>query len=193
MGRDAQYLSQRKIMSHITSSRTVPGKPLITDLEAVKRAAINLGLVCEERSNYSWWGRSLGDYPIPDGIREADLGKNAVLVIAVPETDWAKCRSKYGKSYGSEGPYELGVVPDPQNPGCYTLMYDFISGGYGLDDYIGAPLEKNTVLAPTFMMHYRMCADALSAADVGDDIQFFHQPDGSWISYTVADEARLTV
>ena len=174
-------------MSHVAICKTEPGKPLIVDLEAVKLAALNLGLKCEERSTYAWYGRHVGDYPIPPGYTQAELGRNAKLVLSVPE----ELRQKLGIRGKC---YELAVVEDKQNPGCYTYMYDFFNRGNGLNDIIGDPVLENgkvVTVAPKFLMHYRMCADALSANEVGDQIQFEELTDGSWKSIVTPNEERL--
>ncbi len=175
-------------MSHVAICKTEPGKPLIVDLEAVKLAAMNLGMTCEERNTYKWWGHSVGDYPIPHGYTADELGKNAVLVLSTtPEL-----RQKLGISPDC---YELAVIEDKLNPGCYTYMYDFYNGGKGLDKVIGAPVKEDgavVTVAPVFLMHYRMCADALSARDAGDKIEFEEQRDGSWKSFVTPNENRLT-
>ncbi len=174
-------------MSHVAICKTEPGKPLIVDLEAVKLAAMNLGLVCEERSTYKWWGHSVGDYPIPPGYTAAELGKNAKLVLSVPE--------ELAKKLGFKNAYELAIIEDKQNPGCYIPMYDFYGQQDKLDKIIGSPIRDETkavtTIAPKFMMHYRMCADALSANEVGDQIDFEEQADGSWTSIVRPNEERL--
>lgn len=176
-------------MSHMAIKKSEPGKPVLVDLEAVRLAATNCGLACEARSDYRWYGQSVGDYAVPAGFTAAELGKNAVLVLAVPEPKRSELRHRYGQD-----PYELGIVPDPLNPGCYTMMCDYFMRGYGLCDLVGDPIYADgqlEQLAPLFLMHYRMCADAVSARQAGDTIQFERQPDGSFVSYTVADEGRL--
>lgn len=177
-------------MSHVAICKTEPGKPLIVDLEAVKLAALNLGLKCEERKTYRWWGHSVGDYPIPEGYTAEELGKNAVLVLSVP----LETAQELGLS-NVAGFYELAIIEDKKNPGCYLPMYDFYGQQERLDRIIGSPVrdEKNnvTAIAPKFMMHYRMCADALSAQEVGDQIDFEEQADGSWTSIVRPNEERL--
>lgn len=177
-------------MSHMATKKTKPGEPVIVDLEAVKLAALNLGMNCEERTTYEWWGHSVGDYPIPAGFTKEELGKNAVLVLSLSEAQRLEAEKVYGRGVK---PYELAVVADPANPGCWTLMCDFFNGGYGLSGVVGAPIGEGDAItiAPLLMMHYRMCADALSAREAGDSIRFEAQADGSWVSYTDVAEDRL--
>jgi hypothetical protein len=42
-------------------------------------------------------------------------------------------------------------------------------------------------------MHYRMASDAIAAQQLGDQIEFIRQPDGSYVSHTKPNEARLSV
>lgn len=184
-------------MSHIAVKKTKAGEPLIVDLRAAKMAAAALGLVCKEQSNYAWWGRHVGDFKIPKGFKKDELGNNAVLVLAVPDSRHEEMAGKYGLGYNTGKPYELAIVPDPNNSGCYTVMYDHIGGGYGLEEYIGHPIGANAktgeadVLAPRFVQYYRMYADRLAANEAVDNIEFEPLPDGSWVSYTRANEERL--
>lgn len=181
-------------MSHVSVKKTVRGEPLITSLAACKLAAKNLGLVAEERAHYRWFGRHVGDWDIPEGMTKEELGNNAALVLAVPEPLAGELARRHGRA-----PYELAVVPDPNNPGAYTLLYDFYGGGgRGLAEVIGEPIltrgrqAEVDVYAPIFLQHYRMCLDMLTAQAAGDQIRFEQQPDGSYVSYTEADPARLT-
>lgn len=174
-------------MSHVAAFQTEPGKPLICDLEAVKFAAANLGMIARLDNKYKWWGHHVGDYPLPEGWTKEDMGNNAHMVLSVsPEK-----RKELG--IGADC-YELAIIADKKNPGAYTMMYDFYGQGRGLDKVIGAPISekgKVTQIAPIFMQHYRMCCDALAAKEVGDKISFEEQEDGSWVSYTVPNEERL--
>jgi hypothetical protein len=133
-----------------------------------------LGLLLTEKSDYGWYGRSVGDYPLPAGTTEDQLGKNATWVISVdPEKYTSHEKSSRQK------PYELGLVADPNNPGCFVPMYDYFNGGYGLDARIGSPVFANKdreegpqMLAPKLKQTYDMCCDKLAAVAVGDKIEF---------------------
>ena len=176
-------------MSHVALFNTEKGKPFITCLESVRLAAKNLGMDVFERNTYKWYGRHVGDWKLPPGWRAAEPGRNATLVLK-PN---AETRKKLGIH---DDCYELAVIEDKVNPGAYTIMYDFYAGGHGLDKVIGSPVIKSGTqdvqqLAPKFVQHYRMCADALSAVEAGDSIEFEEQSDGSWVSYTVPSETRL--
>jgi len=105
-------------MSHVTTISIE-----IKDLAALVAAAKELG--CEWRENqthYAWYGKSVGDYPLPDGIKREDLGKCA-HAIRVPGVE-----------------YEVGVVRKPD--GKYTLAYDFWGPGQGLLKKLGENCSK---------------------------------------------------
>lgn len=111
-------------MSHIESVSVV-----ITDLNALKAACTRLGVeFLENKKEYNWFGRSVGDYPLPAGFTAEELGK-CEHVIKVPGVR-----------------YEVGVVPLKTGKG-YTLLYDFYgrSGhhdGEKLRDKFGTGLTK---------------------------------------------------
>jgi len=93
----------------------------ILDLKALKTAAESLGLeFVEGQETYRWYGRSVGDYPLPEGLTSADLGK-CNHAIRIP---------------GNPSAYEIGVRQNADGKG-YTLLWDFWQGGYGLQTAIG--------------------------------------------------------
>lgn len=87
-------------MSHVSTVAVE-----VTDLDALRSAAVELGAEWLQKSTYEWYGQSVGDYPIPKGMTAEMLGKSA-FVIHVPGVR-----------------YEIGVVKMPG--GSYTLAYDF--------------------------------------------------------------------
>ncbi len=92
----------------------------VNDLDSLRKAAKTLGLEMVEKKSYKWFGRSVGDYPLPKGVKAADLGK-CDYALTIP---------------GNNKAYEVGVVKKPGNRG-YTLLWDFWSGGFGLQEKIG--------------------------------------------------------
>lgn len=84
----------------------------IRDLAAVRAAVKRLGGIWHEgQKTYAWYGRSVGDYPIPEGFTKEQLGK---------------CDHAFGFP-GSK--YEVGVCKKPD--GTYTLIWDFWNPGDG--------------------------------------------------------------
>ena len=102
-------------MSHVIKIRTV-----LKDIDAVEATCQELGLTFKRnQKTYAWWGRSVGDYPLPAGFTVADLGK-CEHAIGVPGTSW-----------------EIGVVKLKDGTG-YTLLFDFFgSQGRPLLEAIG--------------------------------------------------------
>ena len=95
----------------------------ITDLGALAAACRRLGFVFkEDQKTYAWYGRWEGDYPLPEGFSQEDLG-NCDHAIQVPGAD-----------------YEVGVVKARQGAG-YRLLWDFWSRG-GLTDRLGRKAER---------------------------------------------------
>lgn len=96
----------------------------IKDLQALRAAAARLGgELLEGKKNYAWYGRHVGDYPLPDGFAADDLGK-CEHAIRIP-----------GASY------EIGVVRRRDGRPGYTLLWDFYSPG-GLEQKLGKNGQK---------------------------------------------------
>lgn len=88
----------------------------IKDLGALKAACERLGYQWKEgQKNYKWYGRWVGDYPMPQGFKVKELG-HCEHAISVP-----------GASY------EIGVVT---RNGKTTLLWDFYYSG-GLEKVVG--------------------------------------------------------
>ncbi len=103
-------------MSHVSDFQLE-----INDLDALEIACKELGLeLARGQKTYKWYGRSVGDYPVPAGFDVSDLGK-CEHAIRIP---------------GNSTAYEIGVVPSRTGKG-YTLIWDFYSGGMGLQAKVG--------------------------------------------------------
>jgi hypothetical protein len=88
----------------------------ILSLEGLKSACQKLGFSFQEnQKTYQWYGRWVGDSPLPEGINLEELGK-CDHVIKIPE-----CA------------YEIGVVKRGQK---YVLLWDSWHAG-GLEQKIG--------------------------------------------------------
>lgn len=105
-------------MSHVTSIDLH-----VKDLDILARSVQPLG--CEllrDVTTYKWYGRHVGDYPLPTGFTKEDMGK-CDHVIRVKGAD---ART-----------YEVGVVKRRDGKPGYTLLWDFYAGGYGLQEKVG--------------------------------------------------------
>ena len=98
-------------MSHISKIELV-----IHSLDDLKEACRKLGFeFVEGQKSYRWYGRWVGDTPMPEGINVEDLGK-CDHAIRIPG-----CL------------YEIGVVKQNDR---YILLWDYYSVG-GLSEKIG--------------------------------------------------------
>lgn len=96
----------------------------IKNLDCLERAAKACGLEFHRNQHtYRWFGEHVGDYPMPEGFTEKDLGK-CDHALSVPNNDEA---------------YEIGVV---KRGDSYTLLWDFWAGGNGLEEKVGENAEK---------------------------------------------------
>lgn len=104
-------------MSHVATVKIE-----VRDLAALRATCAKLGLeFVEGQQTWKWYGRSVGDYPLPAGYTVEDLGKCA-HAIRIP---------------GNSRAYEIGVVASRTKPGTYELMWDFWQGGYGIEAIVG--------------------------------------------------------
>ena len=89
----------------------------INDLETLKAACKDLGFefLCDQPT-YRWYGQWVGDYPLPQGFTQDDLGK-CTHAIRVPGAT-----------------YEIGVV---KRGSKYLLLWDFYGAG-GLQQHLGS-------------------------------------------------------
>jgi len=156
-------------MSHVAVQETKAGEPMFADLEALQMAARMCGLRLVERSTYHWYGRHVGDYPLPPGMSADELGRNARFVLEADPERFAD----YGLPPHAR-PYDLGLVEDPNNPGAFVPVYDFWAEGMGLHRFIGPPVRdehgRPVLLAPRLKQAYDVACDVLAARAAGDQI-----------------------
>lgn len=94
----------------------------VKDLDALAKACKNLGLeLALGQKTYRWYGRSVGDYPLPAGFTASELGR-CEHAIKIP---------------GNQSAYEIGVVKRKDGRPGYTLLWDFWSRGFGMQDKAG--------------------------------------------------------
>ena len=94
-------LGKTRVVSHVTKVDVE-----IKDLDALDVVCKNRGLQLRRgQTKYAWWGRSVGDYPIPAGMAAADIGK---------------CNHAIHLNSRS---FEIGLVK--QSDGSYRLVFDF--------------------------------------------------------------------
>lgn len=100
----------------------------IKDLAALREACKRLGLeLTEGQKTYRWFGRHMGDYPVPKGFRKEELG-TCEHAIKDPNTPSA---------------YELGVVKRRDGRPGYTVIYDFYgTHGRAIEELAGKKCTK---------------------------------------------------
>lgn len=119
-------------MSHCVSIPTE-----INDIAALQLACKELGLTfMHGQKTYEWYGRSVGDDPLPPGFTAEMLG-HCEHAIKVPGAT-----------------YEIGVCRNPSGKG-YTLLYDFYEwqghGGHAIKELLGG--EKLPKLVDLYGVH----------------------------------------
>lgn len=125
----------------------------INDLPALFEAAPRVGCEVERnKKTYVWWGSSVGDYPLPEGMTEDMLGK-CEHVIRLPG-----CA------------YEIGVVKT--GPNKYTLAYDFYGEGAKLLNHLGPKLQK-------LVQMYSICKVSREAKKKGMKVQEVRHSNGA--------------
>jgi hypothetical protein len=93
----------------------------LLDLDGLGKAASFLGMELVKQDHYRWFGKHMGDYPVPAGFTKQDLGKcEHVLRI---------------KSNSSA--YEVGITRRKDGQPGYVMLWDFWAGGMGLQEAIG--------------------------------------------------------
>lgn len=134
-------------MSHIVS---IPFG--CKSLDAVKAACGRLGFTFHQgKTSYTWFGEWVGDTPLPDHIRVADLGK-CDHAISVPGVR-----------------YEVGIVSNAD--GSYDLRWDYFDGA--LCKAMGGPN------ADAFRQAYAIEVLRIEARRKGARFQEFPLPNGN--------------
>ena len=106
----------------------------ITDLDALDAACRELGLtLVRDQTSYNWFGTHVGDYPLPQGFTQHDLG-HCQHAIKVPGTTW-----------------EIGVAR-ARGHSHYTLLFDFYGAqGRPISNAIGG--NEGTKLKRAYATH----------------------------------------
>lgn len=100
---------------------------LINDLDCLAKAAEHIGMELRlNQTHYHWFGKFMGDYALPEGFDVSEMGK-CLHAISIK---------------GNSQAYEVGVVQSKTNPGEYQLIYDFWSGGHGLEAVVGKDCDN---------------------------------------------------
>jgi hypothetical protein len=130
----------------------------VTNLQDLKVACEELGLeLMFGQQTYRWFGRSVGDYPLPEGFTAAELGTCHHACRFPPDRvaqmraqHLALLKANFKRDYPDQpfpsddyfekrvqDPYEIGVVPRRDGKPGWLLLWDFFAGGFGLRGAIG--------------------------------------------------------
>lgn len=109
-------------MSHVAMI-----KLRIKNLEALAKACEKIGLKLKlGKKTYRWYGQHVGDYPLPKGFTKDEMGKCDHCISVV----------------GNNQAYEIGVCKARDGSDGYILLWDFWSGGYGLEKAVGKDCQN---------------------------------------------------
>lgn len=126
----------------------------VRDLDTLEAACKRIGCaLARGQTSYAWFGRSMSDYPLPEGFSVTDLGK-CEHAVRVP-----------GASY------EIGVVTRRDGREGYTMLWDSWGSG-GLERVLG----KN---AGRLVQAYGVEAATRAARRAGHHVTETTQADGS--------------
>jgi len=174
-------------MSHVTEVKAADGTVMeFNDLSALNEA-IELGcpqLELVQQSEYRGWktdyGKLAGDYPLPAGMTEEEVGKNATAVIRLKKEFLpAACHGKR-----DSGPYEIGIVANKDKPGTYKPVVDFFAQGNGLFNApgVGKVVGSHGEGAMSELyMYYQMSLVKREAQRRGQQFTATRQSDGSYV------------
>jgi hypothetical protein len=127
----------------------------VTDLKTLTNTCKRMGGELKlNQKTYKWFGRNMGDYPLPEGISESELG-NCEHAIKFPGIN-----------------YEVGVIKSKTSKGAYSLLWDFFDsslkrkmGGEKAIDFIQHyTMEKATQAATS---KGRLCRESVIKTELG--------------------------
>lgn len=127
----------------------------VTDLKTLSNTAKRLGgQLMLNQKEYKWFGRNVGDYPLPEGIAVADLGK-CEHAIKFPGIN-----------------YEVGVIKSKTSKGAYSLIWDFfdsslkrkMGGSKAIDFVQHYTMEKASQAA---MSKGKLCRESVIKTELG--------------------------
>lgn len=141
----------------------------ITDLDDLAAAAKAIGLeFVPGQQTYRWYGQHVGDYPLPPGFQEDDLGK-CEHALRIPQPRAMEIAAKYDGLRA----FEIGVCRRRDGKPGWTLIWDFIANGFGLVEVAGENLGR-------LKQAYAIQAARRTAIQQGFSVSnIITQPDGS--------------
>ncbi len=197
----AAIAAERYIISHITGvSNTVIITNLLALKQAIEQYCPTMEFVKGENHYHTWKdyhnGKLAGDWPLPDGWTEEDVGENAAHILRLKEEHL----NGRGRT-GGRSPHEIGIVPVKVTRDAagkvlkavpckgskeYILMVDWWANGNGVlkEQGIGTRVtDSQTKQESAFgelYMYFRMMEAKQQAEKQGDSIKFEQVEDGTF-------------
>lgn len=108
-------------MSHVATIKLE-----IKDIDCLAKACARLGLEFRPgQTTYKWFGKHVGDYPMPEGFSVDDLGKCEHAIGIPGEQTSVVFDHAANRGVSTPGSYEVGLVRSRTGPG-WTPIWDFI-------------------------------------------------------------------
>lgn len=122
-------------MSHVEKAvGTISDDPKLLDcIEKALAEVFPTAKLHRGKKHYNWFGRHVGDHPLPEGFTAGELGK-----------------CEHAISLDGCG-YEVGIVKSKKGVG-FSLLFDFWGTGQKLRETFGAGCEKLTDAINTEVM-----------------------------------------
>lgn len=140
----------------------------ITDLDALRRAADELGLeFVEGATTYNWYGAFLNDW------RGAEGQARAAVFKGFDPSTFGQCEHKLRIKGAGPGTYEIGLVKSPQGGPGWVPIYDaYGHGGRAVENVTGG------VGMPALKQGYAREVTVAQLKKQGYIPQVIKQPDG---------------
>lgn len=114
-------------MSHVATVEVE-----IKNLDWLEKACRKIGLeFVRGQDTYRWFGKHVGDYPLPEGFTKNELG-HCEHAIRLPVTAGPHAKTAY----------EIGIVKSRDGKPGWSMLWDFFGGGMGLRDAVGDNCSK---------------------------------------------------
>jgi hypothetical protein len=143
----------------------------VRDLDSLEAAAKVCGFELRRgQRTYKWYGRSVGDYPVPEGMTADQLGHcdHALALVDNPTA------------------YEVGLVG--QADGSYRLVFDYWGPGRALLAALGGEKADRLMAEYTITAAERRCSDlGWMTQRQGDKLTVYH-PSGGSLEVSTAGE-----
>jgi hypothetical protein len=147
----------------------------VRDLDALEAAAKVCGFELRRgQRTYKWFGESVGDYPIPEGLTADQLGHCDHALALVGDRD----------------AYEVGLIA--QADGSFRLVFDFWGPGRALLAALGGEKADRLMAEYTMQAAERRCSELgwMTTRD-GAQLRVYHPSGGELVVSTAGEVEAL--